>query len=210
MQGRHHAMCGAAIAAPVLLYLTKGSLGAVVIGVPIATVGAMLPDIDTRHFALQSDIWRSWQRLAKTARKRGIWGEPFALAALLVGAIMAGTLGALSWLVRRVVTHRGFTHTLTCAAMLGVLAIWGSARLFGSTVPGIALMIGYLSHLVTDAMTFRGVELLGPFVPLTFHLLPPGLRFTNGGFRESAAVFVIVVGAMFGFATAYAQYGPHL
>jgi membrane-bound metal-dependent hydrolase YbcI (DUF457 family) len=210
MRGRHHAICGAAVAAPALLYLTQGSIGAVVVGVPIATLGAMLPDIDTRRFPLQGEVWRGWKRLAKTARARGPLGMPFALAAIIVGALMAGALSALSWLVRRVVSHRGFTHTIFCTAIIGLVATWTSVRLVGSWVPGIALVIGYASHLITDAMTYRGVDVFEPLIPVTVHLLPPGLRFGNGGVREGIAVFTIVVAAILGIATAYARFGPRL
>ncbi len=210
MRGRHHAICGAAVAAPALLYLTKGSIGAVAIGVPLATLGAMLPDIDTRHFPLQGEVWRGWQRLAKTAWSRGVLGAPFALAATIVGWVMTGLLGSLSWLVRRAVSHRGFTHTILCTALIGGGATWLSLRLVGSWVPGVALAIGYASHLLTDAMTYRGVDALRPFVPFTVHLLPPGLRFGNGGVREGVAVFTIVVASILGIATAYAQFGPRL
>ena len=123
---------------------------------------------------------------------------------------MAGILGALSWLVRRVVSHRGFTHTIFCAALIGFAATWASLRLVGSWVPGVALAIGYASHLATDAMTYRGVDPLAPVIPLTVHVLPPGLRFGNGGVREGIAVFTIVVGAIIGIALAYARFGPHL
>jgi len=210
MQGRHHALCGAAIAAPALLYLTGGSIGAAMIGVPIATVGALLPDIDTRYFALQSEIWRGWKRIAHAARSRGLWGEPFALAAYFVGAIMAGTLGSVSWLLRRFVSHRGATHTLTCAALVGLFAVWGSLRLFDTPVPGLALVVGYVSHLVTDAMTIRGVDLFNPFIPLTVHVLPPGLRFRNGGTMEMLAVCFVILGAAFAAFTALVRFGPHL
>jgi len=210
MQGRHHAICGAVIAAPALLYLTGGSIGAVLIGVPIATIGALLPDMDTRHFALQSEIWRGWKHVAHIARARGLWGEPFALAAYFVGAIIAGTLGTVSWVLRRFVSHRGATHTLACAAVIGLLAVWGSVRLFDSPVPGIALLIGYLSHLVTDAMTIRGVDLFSPLVPLTVHVLPPGLRFRNGGTMEMIAVCTVIFGAAFAAFTAFAHFGTHL
>jgi membrane-bound metal-dependent hydrolase YbcI (DUF457 family) len=209
MRGRHHAVCGAAIAAPVLLYLTRGSLGAVVIGVPVATLGAMLPDIDAQRFPLQGEVWRGWKRLARTAWARGPFGAPFALAAIVVGGILTGTLGVLSWLVRRVVSHRGFTHTIVCAAIIGALGVWTGERLIGSWVPGVALAVGYLSHLVTDAMTYRGVDMLWP-VPLTIHVLPPGLRFSNGGVRETLAVCTVVVASFLAFAIAWAQFGPRL
>lgn len=209
MRGRHHAVCGAAVAAPALLYLTRGSLGAVAVGVPLAALGAMLPDIDARRFPLQGEVWRGWKRLARAAWARGALGAPFALAAVIVGGVMAGALGTLSWLVRRVVAHRGFTHTLVCAALIGALGIWGGQRLLGTWVPGAALVIGYLSHLLTDAMTYRGVAMLWP-VPLTVHILPPGVRFGNGGVRETVAVLAVVTAAVLAFAMAFAQFGPRL
>jgi membrane-bound metal-dependent hydrolase YbcI (DUF457 family) len=209
MRGRHHAVCGAALAAPVLLSLTQGSLTAVIIGVPMATLGAMLPDIDARHFPLQGEIWRGWKRLARTAWARGPFGAPFALAAIIVGGIITGFLGTISWLVRRVVSHRGFTHTIICAAILGALCVWAGERLIGSWVPGVALAVGYLSHLVTDAMTYRGVDMLWP-VPVTIHVLPRGLRFGNGGVRESLAVCAVVIASFLAFAMAWSRFGPRL
>lgn len=210
MRGRHHAICGAAVSAPALLYLTHGSIGAVIVGVPIATLGAMLPDIDAQRFALQGEVWRGWKRLAKTAWARGPFGAPFALAAIIVGTIMAGLLGAVSWLVRRVVSHRGFTHTVLCTALIGFGATWMSMRLVGSWVPGIALAIGYASHLFTDGMTYRGIDPFEPFIPITVHVLPPGLRFGNGGVREGIAVLTIVICSIVFVATAYARFGPRL
>lgn len=210
MQGKNHAVCGAAIAVPALFALTGGSLGAVAVGVPIAIVGALLPDIDTRHFALRGGIWRGWQRVAKAARTFGLWGEPFALAALLVGIVMAGTLGTVSWVLRRFVSHRGFTHTLLCTALVGSLALWGSTAAFASWVPGAALTVGYLSHLFTDAMTMRGVELFGPVVPVAVHLLPPGVRFRNGTAMEAVAVFAVLLASVSAFALASLRLGVRL
>lgn len=210
MQGKHHAVCGAAVAVPALFALTGGSIGAVLVAVPIATVGALLPDMDTRHFALRSEIWRAWNHVAKACRRFGLWGEPFALAALFVGVVMAGTLGVVSWVLRRFVSHRGFTHTLLCTAIVSGLAVWGSVNLFDSWVPGVALAVGYLSHLLTDAMTMRGVELFGPFVPVAMHLLPRGVRFRNGTAAEFIAVCTVVVGAGCACAFAYAQVGARL
>ncbi|MCA1666751.1 MAG: metal-dependent hydrolase [Thermomicrobia bacterium] len=100
MRGRHHAICGAAVAAPALLYLTRGSIGAVAVGVPIATLGAMLPDIDTRRFPLQGEVWRGWKRLAKTARARGALGMPFALAASPSTSYRPGSASAMAAFAR--------------------------------------------------------------------------------------------------------------
>ncbi len=210
MTGQHHAICGAALSAPAMLALAHGSVGAVLVTLPIAAVAAMLPDVDTRNFPLRGQIYRFWERFAKAARRRGIWGEPFALAAFVVGFVMGGLIGGVSWVIRRFVKHRGATHTFLCAAIIGTAAVWASMAWFASWVPGAALAIGYVSHLLTDALTLRGVELLDPVSQITFHLLPRPLRFATGSGGESVAVLLILVGALFGFAAVYTGVIVHL
>ncbi len=56
---------------------------------------------------------------------------------------------------------------------------------------GMALLLGYGSHLALDAMTRHGVPLLPSrgkdgrwSLKLRQHLLPPGLRFVTGSLAE--------------------------
>jgi inner membrane protein len=61
----------------------------------------------------------------------------------------------------RFFTHRGFFHSVFPAVGLFVLFWYISLP-----EVGFALMIGYLSHLLTDSLTKMGVNLLHPFATL--------------------------------------------
>jgi len=95
--------------------------------------------------------------------------------------------------------HRHFTHSI-----LGVFVIGYGLRLLSDRLlaPGLAVdaqlvweafMIGYISHIVADTMTDRGVPLLWP-LPWHFQI-PPGpniVRVTTGGLVEK----IILRGAL--------------
>lgn len=53
-------------------------------------------------------------------------------------------------------SHRGFTHTLLCAALVAALA-----HILAPEWAGYVL-IGYLSHLMLDVVTHTGIPLLWP------------------------------------------------
>jgi inner membrane protein len=58
-----------------------------------------------------------------------------------------------------------------------------------------ALVAGYVSHLVADALNKRGVPLLWP-AGRTMRLLPCGVR--SGGVAEFAVALVVAAGAASG------------
>lgn len=80
--------------------------------------------------------------------------------------------------------HRGFTHSLAA------LALVTAAGVHYGGVYGVALGIGYATHLITDGMTKSGLMLLWPF-PALLHLLPRGLRLTTGGRLERLIFFML-------------------
>ena len=88
-------------------------------GFALATVGALLPDIDHPQ---------SW--VGRRAR--------------LVSRMLAA-----------VVTHRGVTHSLVAMALC--LVLMRAHRAWGSPIA-----VGYLSHLVADLLTPRGLRLAWP------------------------------------------------
>lgn len=91
------------------------------------------------------------------------------------------------------VQHRGLTHRGVIAlAVLAVGLVLG--RLTGYPDAGLAFGLGYLSHLLADALTKTGVPLLWP-LPGRVHLLPPGLRIRTGGLGE-LLVFILTAGVM--------------
>ena len=57
--------------------------------------------------------------------------------------------------------HRGFFHSIFPAVIIYGLGWW-----FGWGEFGIAMVIGYITHLASDALTRMGVNLLHPFSTL--------------------------------------------
>lgn len=93
--------------------------------------------------------------------------EPQALAAALLGSLLPDIDHPQSWAGRKmrvisvplslVVGHRGITHSLLAVAgAIALLAIMGTGWMAAPVV------IGYLSHLMADALTPSGVPLLWP------------------------------------------------
>lgn len=95
-----------------------------------------------------------------------------------------GLLGSVSGLVLRIfgVGHRGLTHYgLTGLAVLLISTLLGGRLGYGDV--GLAFGLGYLSHLLADAMTLSGAPLLWPW-PGSIHVLPRPLRIRTGGLAE--------------------------
>lgn len=71
-----------------------------------------------------------------------------------------------SWLLRLILTHRGFTHSLAALAIAGAA---GSALVPASW--WLLIVAALASHIVCDMMTPAGVPLLWP-MPRRYRLLP--------------------------------------
>lgn len=80
--------------------------------------------------------------------------------------------------------HRGFFHSLWPPFLIMVAAI-----IVGAPLIGVYLVIGYLSHLLSDMLTQAGI---GPFHPLLRFRLKGPLR--TGGVTE-LLLFIVVVAA---------------
>lgn len=124
--------------------------------------------------------------------------------AAAAGAIFMGMAGAvvpdyadLRSDLRRVLRHRGFSHSLLFgAAVIGLVWVILNAlsqvadervQLHAELVEPLllAFALGLASHLVLDAATPSGIR---PFLPLSqfrLRILPPGLRILTGGATDS-------------------------
>lgn len=113
------------------------------------------------------------------------------LLALAIGVVAGGGivigLGGISRIVNRLPGgHRGWTHSPPLAIALTT----GSLILGPHVLPdlrgvGAAFAAGYLSHLVADGLTIRGIPLWWPGAGRpSLHLLPRGLRVRTGGAGE--------------------------
>lgn len=113
------------------------------------------------HVVVGGALWS----LAATAAQQPIQPAGLGLAAL--GALVPDIDHPQSWLGKRlavisvplagIIGHRGVTHSLI--AVLALLAFLAPAGLDHAGAP---LAVGYLSHLLADALTLSGVPLLWP------------------------------------------------
>ncbi len=85
----------------------------------------------------------------------------------------------ISWVSK----HRGIFHSV-----YPPLLIFFVLSYFGYGYFGLAILIGYIAHLIGDAVTKQGINFLHPFS--TFEIRGP---MTTGAFFESIIFFVIIV-----------------
>lgn len=126
----------------------------------VAAVAALLPDIDSDEAAIR--------QVTGTARSRGLLGR------------------AMSFALRLATGHRGaLTHSLVAWLLCSFLA----GMYFYGNMFFVAFSIGYLSHLVADALTPQGVPLFWPVYRGRIRLLPRRFAIPTG----SAAEYILTV-----------------
>ena len=137
--------------------------------------------------------------------------------AAAAGAIFMGMAGAvmpdyadLRSDLRRVLRHRGISHSLLFAAaatgltwlILSALSNVADARvrlhaeLVGPLL--LAFALGVASHLLLDAATPSGIRPLLPISQFRLRILPPGLRILTGGAVDSFVHLVTSLVVMLG------------
>lgn len=103
----------------------------------------------------------------------------------LFGRALDSTTRLASQVTREVAGHRGPLHYPLIALGLWLLAIiagWPWLRF---------ISIGYLAHILADALTRSGVPLLGPFSKRDVGFLPKKLRIRTGGPLERLLGLVV-------------------
>jgi len=89
-------------------------------------------------------------------------------------------MAVTQWLQSFGVEHRGLYHYgFTAFIIVSVSTLAGLG--VGDWDVGLALGLGYLSHLLADSMTIDGIPLWAPFSEKKFHILPTLLRVRSGG-----------------------------
>jgi len=142
---------------------------------PAAAVAAWLPDVDNPRSRLGNGLSRRKNPALNLLTRPASWA-----------------LRVTSFTLFRTVGHRTLTHSLLGVALFVVL-VSPVAPLSPDLF--LALVAGYVSHLVADALNKRGVPLLWP-VGRPFRLLPRGVR--SGGVAEFAVALVVAAVAAFG------------
>lgn len=154
---------------------------------PAAAVASWLPDVDNPRSTLGNGLSRSKNALWDAITRPPSWA-----------------LRTTSFFLVRTVGHRTLTHSLL-GFMLFFLPVW---LLLGS-FPGlfIALVTGYASHIVADALNTPGVPLLWP-LGWRFRLLPGGIR--SGGLAEAVVALAATILAAGGILLLYPGLGGFL
>jgi inner membrane protein len=142
---------------------------------PAAAVAAWVPDVDNPRSRLGNGLSR---------RK-----DP---ALNLLTRPVSWALRTTSFVLFRTVGHRTLTHSLLGVALFVVLV-----SPVASLLPDlfVALVAGYVSHLVADALNTKGVLLLWP-AGWRFRLLPRGVR--SGGAAELVVALAAAAAAGYG------------
>ncbi len=84
-----------------------------------------------------------------------------------------------SWIIKLFFGHRGFLHTVYPAFFLFFLFSW-----FGQKIIGIAILLGYLTHLFADCLSSEGVKLFHPLLSMRIRGI-----IRVGGFMERIIIF---------------------
>ncbi len=100
----------------------------------------------------------------------------------------------VSFMLRLVgVKHRGATHYGLTALLILAATFWCWRTGWPYGDVALAFGLGYLSHILADALTKHGVPLLWP-LPGQFHLLPGPLRIRTGGPVETLVSLLVASG----------------
>jgi inner membrane protein len=124
----------------------------------VALVASLLPDIDSDESSIR--------QATGTARHSGVVGR------------------IVSFMLRIFGGHRAITHSLLAWALL---TFWVGVYFRGNMLM-VAFGIGYLSHLIADALTVQGVPLLWPIFRRRISFLPSAIAIRTGGVVETLVV----------------------
>lgn len=133
--------------------------------VVIAVLGALSPDLDASESQL------------KRFNVAGI--TPFA---------------PLAQVLHQSFGHRGLLHSLAGLGIFSMLCALPIALWLGWLF-GVALALGYASHLLADAATKSGIPLLYPRRK-RYHLLPKGWRVTTGSLAEETLLPLLALAVL--------------
>ena len=139
---------------------------------PAAVVAAWIPDVDNPRSRLGNGLSRMRSPTLNAITRPVSWA-----------------LRATSFTLSRTVGHRTLTHSL-----LGVVLFVALVSPVAPLLPDlfVALVAGYVSHIVADALNTKGVLLLWPS-RRPFRLLPRGIR--SGGVAEFVVALIAAAAA---------------
>ena len=161
----------------------------------LATVGALAPDLDIADNELEelgrNEGRQAARRLRRAGRRGGcVWKLILGITSAVVwlgGELVSRLIEGAAYLIQRVTTHRGLTHSLIVAVIVTLIGLNVSMALSPthSFWWGLAWSAGYVSHLLADALTLGGLKLLQPWSQQRYWLAPRPLRFRVGTWPDA-------------------------
>jgi membrane-bound metal-dependent hydrolase YbcI (DUF457 family) len=197
MQGRTHLISGACAGAWLAVAVSP-PLVVSLAGVAVAAVAAMTPDLD--HLDATPSRSMELFRVRLGRRSRG----SSRVLRVGIGPVVSWVLRLLSRLTTGR-AHRGLTHSLVFAAVIGCLTGLVSAQLMSQSHAiylGVSAFLGVAAALAGDLVTRASLKhLLWPFAtPVS---VPKRLRIKTGGRIETWGVLPLITGlTVYGVATA--------
>lgn len=195
MLNRTHGACGAASGALLgaAAQAVAGPMPALAVsGVALGFVGALAPDFD--H--LDASPVRAWTWTRVTFRGSRLLRIPRFTWRIGIGPLISWLLRAVSQLLtgRK---HRGLTHSLFFAVLLGGLTALAAGHWLGlaaATYLGVATAAGVVSALLGDLVTPGGLKHL--LWPTSVQVeIPKRWRISVGGLVERFVVFPVAFAA---------------
>ena len=163
--------------------------------VALAALGSLAPDLDIADNELEelgrNEAGLAARRIRRIGRRGGSFlgfiAAGIALLVRAVGEVISRLVEAIAWMIQRLTTHRGLTHSLLVAFVITLIALNLSIFLTPNQTAwwGVAWSAGYLSHIAADALTFSGIKLLQPWSERRFWLAPRPLRFRVGTWPDA-------------------------
>ncbi len=162
MRGTTHATVGANVVWILILFNIVVEPWFIIIG----AISALLPDLDASESKIKN------LRIGGYIGRTKIWFKPFLPIAFVISSIFC---------------HRGVMHSMLILVLFSI----GLTSVIPQTYSSITLVIilGYLSHLILDALTKSGIEFLWP-IKKRLGLLPKTLRVRTGGIIDN--IFLLV------------------
>ncbi|MFK7801133.1 MAG: metal-dependent hydrolase [Anaerolineae bacterium] len=194
MNGRSHAILGAAASTLMLGFKGIDVLDEPFVFIPALVVGifaSLLPDIDSAN-----NLFRKSLKLSSRQTLRDVQRTPLRKPVTLFVAVSRFIVARLLNIMDRFLPHRGPTHFGITAFGLTWLMYWICSAWGLPDAIWFTFGAGYVSHLVGDGVTIRGVRFLAPFYDPSIHLVPKPLRIKVGTQAENV-MLALLVGVIF-------------
>ncbi len=200
MNGKSHTILAAAASALALAIQDVDVIDEPLVFIPALTVGVLgglFPDIDSANNSFRKSL-----RLSSSQTLRDLQNTPLTKPVTLFYNAGRFIIARILNLIDRYLPHRGPTHFGISAILVTWLVYWVCSAWGLHDAIWMTFGAGYLSHLIGDGVTIRGVRLLSPMYQPAIHLMPRRLRIRVGTQSESV-MLALLVGIIFWFYLSY-------